>query len=205
MKCCPESIKMTLNKIFSCTILSRASRKTFYRVLTWAVLPWGYLRQHWTGFFPVNYCPEPQGQHWLDNIPMQCWELLEQHCSGFLHIKCWPKSIGQYWTGFFSYALLSWDPKTTLHKVFPVQCCSRKWFSWDNIAQIKTLCIVALEAPCINAQEKILFNVVLILLGQYCTGQNPMHSYNWNNIPQENYLCNIGPKHTVIFSQENNL
>ena len=101
MKCCPESIKMTLNKIFSCTILSRASRKTFYRVLTWAVLPWGYLRQHWTGFFPVNYCPEPQGQHWLDNIPMQCWELLEQHCSGFLHIKCCAKSIGQYWTGFF--------------------------------------------------------------------------------------------------------
>ena len=44
----------------------------------------------------MNYCPEPQGQHWLDNIPMQCWELLEQHCSGFLHIKCWPKSIGQY-------------------------------------------------------------------------------------------------------------
>ena len=27
----------------------------------------------------------------------------------------------------------------------------------------------------------------------------------WDNIPQENYLCNIDPKHTVIFLQENNL
>ena len=51
---------------------------------------------------------------------------------------------------------------------------SQERLSWDNIAQIKTLCSVALEAPNKNTQEKIMFNVVLILLGQHCTGKNPM-------------------------------
>ena len=32
-------------------------------------------------------------------------------------------------------------------------------FSWDNIAQVKTFCNVAQEAPENIAQEKTLFNV----------------------------------------------
>ena len=38
----------------------------------------------------------------------------------------------------------------------------------------KTLCNVVLEATDNNRQEKILFNVFLILLVQYCTGKSPM-------------------------------
>ena len=45
---------------------------------------------------------------------------------------------------------------------------------WDSIAQVKSLCNVVLEAPDNNAQEKVLINVVLILFGQQCTGQNPI-------------------------------
>ena len=45
--------------------------------------------------------------------------------------------------------------------------------SWD-IAQTKTLCNVVQEAPDNIAQVKILFNFVLILLGQHCTGKNPV-------------------------------
>ena len=61
-------------------------------------------------------------------------------------------------------------------------------YSWDNIAQIKTLCSVVqeapnnfaqvntlcnvvLEAPDNNSQEKVIFNVVLKLFGQQCTGE----------------------------------
>ena len=49
-------------------------------------------------------------------------------------------------------------------------------YSWDNITQVHTLCNVVLEAPDNIAQENILFNVVLILLGlillaQHSTGK----------------------------------
>ena len=41
-------------------------------------------------------------------------------------------------------------------------------YSPDNIVKVDVL----LEALDNNAQEKILFNDVLILLGQHCTGKN---------------------------------
>ena len=55
-------------------------------------------------------------------------------------------------------------------------------YSRDNItqAQIKTLFSVVRKAPSNIAQEEMLCNVVLeaclnlMLLGQHCTGQNPM-------------------------------
>ena len=55
-----------------------------------------------------------------------------------------------------------------------IRFCPKRLYSWDNTAQIKTLSSVVVEALVNNAQEKILFNVVLILLAQHCTGQNPM-------------------------------
>ena len=70
--------------------------------------------------------------------------------------------------------MLSSASGTTLHKNFPVQCCPRRSYSWGNIAQIKTLCSVVFQAPDNNAQEKILFYVVLILWGQHGAGQNPV-------------------------------
>ena len=51
-------------------------------------------------------------------------------------------------------------------------CSMMSQFSWDNIAQVKTLCNVVQEAPENIAQEKIMFNVVLILLEQHCRGKN---------------------------------
>ena len=62
--------------------------------------------------------------------------------------------------------------QTTLHRK---DSCSMLFkYSWDNIAQVKSLCNIVQEAPDIIAQEKFLFNFVLILLGQHCTGkQNP--------------------------------
>ena len=47
-------------------------------------------------------------------------------------------------------------------------------YSLENIAQVNDLCNVILEAPKNNAQKKILFDVVLILLGQHSTGKNLM-------------------------------
>ena len=50
--------------------------------------------------------------------------------------------------------------KITLHKVFPVQYGLMR-YSWDNIAQIKTLGSVIQEASNNIAQVKTLSNVVL--------------------------------------------
>ena len=91
------------------------------------------------------------------------------------------------------YAMLSERLQTTLHSqqnlmqccvILLGQHCTRKTLcnvaqgTPDNIAQVKVLCNVAREAPDNApdniAQEKIQCNVVLILLRQHCTGQNPM-------------------------------
>ena len=45
------------------------------------------------------------------------------------------------------------------------------WYSWDNIAQVNSLCNVVQETPANIAQEKFLFIIVLILLGLHCTGK----------------------------------
>ena len=47
-------------------------------------------------------------------------------------------------------------------------------YSWVNIEQVKTLCNVAQEVPDNIAYEKVIFKVVLILLGQNFIGQNSM-------------------------------
>ena len=44
-------------------------------------------------------------------------------------------------------------------------------YFWDNIAQVKSFCNVIKTAPDNIAQEKIVFNVALIFLGQHCTGK----------------------------------
>ena len=64
------------------------------------------------------------------------------------------------------------DCGLTLHRSFS---CTQHQYYWDNIAQVKTLCNVVLEAPDNSTHEKILFNVVLIHSRQHCTGQNPMY------------------------------
>ena len=45
------------------------------------------------------------------------------------------------------------------------------WYFWDILAQVKTLGNIVLEAEDNNTPEKILLNLVLILLGQNCTGK----------------------------------
>ena len=108
---------------------------------------------------------------------------------GFYLSNGCPKSIKTTLNINFSNGILPGASKTTLHKVFPVQCCPRRYF-WEDIAQIKTLCSViqeapsktavktlcnvVLEAPDNNVQEKVLFVFVLILFVQHRTGQIPM-------------------------------
>ena len=70
------------------------------------------------------------------------------------------------------YVMLSERLQTTFHK--KSSCAMFSEYSWVNIEQVKTLSNVVREAPNDITYEKILFNVVLILLGQHCTGQNPM-------------------------------
>ena len=114
------------------------------------------------------------------------------HRAFYLCNDC-PKSIKTTVNRIFPDAMLSGVSKTTLHKVFRVQRCPKR-YSWDNIAQIKILCSIVKEAPNIIAQvktlynvvleapensalEKVLFNAVFIHFVQLGTGQNPMQCF----------------------------
>ena len=83
--------------------------------------------------------------------------------------------------------MLSLRLQTPLHKKKSFSMLSQ--LSWDKIAQGKTLGSVVPDAPDNTAQEKILFNVILILLGQYCT---------------EKTLCNVVIEAPEHIAQEKN-
>ena len=68
--------------------------------------------------------------------------------------------------------MLSRRLQTTLHKKRSGAILS--YYTGDNISQAKNLCHVVSEDPDNIAQEKILWNDVVILLGQHCIGQSPM-------------------------------
>ena len=78
-----------------------------------------------------------------------------QHCTSKSLVQCCPRGCRQHCT----------DKN-------PVQCCLNTYF-WNNIPQVNTSCNVVLETPGNIAQEKILFNVIFILLGQHYTGKKP--------------------------------
>ena len=81
--------------------------------------------------------------------------------------------------------------QTTLHR--KKSCSILSSYSWNNIAEGNTLDNIALEAPDNIAQEKILFIVVLILLGQHCAGKRLVQCFPrtfWQHCT-ENILLNI--------------
>ena len=124
-------------------------------------------RQHFIGYFPgKRYVLWANiAQHWLDDIPMQCWKLLGQRCTGFLAIQYCLKGIKTTLNRIFliQYCLeLQGEPYIR----FSVQCCPRR-YSWENIAQIKTMCNVVREVSNNIVQEKILSSVVLKPMGQH--------------------------------------
>ena len=82
------------------------------------------LRQHWTGFFLVHFSLEPQGQH----------------CLGYLLVQCCPKNIKTTLNRIFSCAMLSGASRTTLNRIFFL--CNAVWNLLGNIAQGFYLCNV---------------------------------------------------------------
>ena len=68
--------------------------------------------------------------------------------------------------------MLSERLQTILHKKKSPVILSQ--YSWDNFAQLKTLCNNIRGVPGNNEQEKIFWKIVLILLGKHCTAENPM-------------------------------
>ena len=66
------------------------------------------------------------------------------------------------------YGILSEKLQTTLHQKNHGQ------HSWNNIAQIKTLCNVLGDPPSNIPQEKVMCLFVLTFLRQYCTGKNQL-------------------------------
>ena len=127
------------------------------------------------GYFPPNRWLCGLGQHSTCNFLVQCclWNI-------------WITLSLQY-----SYAMLSQVDK---HKIVQVLLLRKVvCWPWANNARVKTLCNVAQEIPDNIAQEKILFNIVLILLGRHCTGKSlvqccPRSPYN---IAQEQTQCNV--------------
>ena len=70
-QCCPKGITTFLNRIFSCEMFPGGSWKTLHKFFyLYNVVP-KVLRQHWTGFFFVQCCLEPIGQHCTRFLPVQ--------------------------------------------------------------------------------------------------------------------------------------
>ena len=109
MQCCPNSTETTLKRIFSCALLSGASRASLHRIFYLCHIVPRVLRQHWTWFFPVKCCLESLGQHYAKFLPVQC---------------C-PKRIKTTLKRIFSSAMLSEAWTTTLHRAFSMQCCPK--------------------------------------------------------------------------------
>ena len=110
-------------------------------------------------------------QHWLDDISMQCWEAPGQISHGFLPIKCYPKSIKITLNMIFSHAMLSGASRTILHN-FSCTMLSQEILMGQYCTDKNPM----QSCPCDFRQQytgKILFKVVLKLLGQHYPGQNP--------------------------------
>ena len=106
---------------------------------------------------------------------MQCYlRCSRQHCIRKNPVQCClNNTLGTTLHRSKSYAMLSERHfrKPCIRKN-PIQCRSNTLD--DNIAQVKILCNLVRDTPDNISIKKILFNVVLILLGQHCTGKNPM-------------------------------
>ena len=198
----------TLHKVFTCAILSQKYYNNIAQgFYLYSVVP-RQLRQHWTWLFPIQYCLEPQGQH----------------CLGYLLVQCCPKSIKTTLSKIFSCAMLSETSWVTLHKVFTcamlAHCqqttfLSKKTYIY-NAVSIKPgqHCIWTLYSQCCsNTSETTLrrkitgemlalttwssirwkitiYNVVLICLSQHCTRK---------------WLVHFDPQTTNKFVQKYNL
>ena len=116
-----------------------------------------------------------------------CLLAMDQHCTGKNLVQCCPRVSRQHCTG-----------------KNPVQCCVNTLGAASH--RCKNLVHAMLSKRCSrqHCTKKIVFNVVLILLGQHCTGKYPamlslmlqttMHRkkycsklsyhYSWDNIAQ---------------------
>ena len=116
VQCCPKKIKTTLKTIFSCAMLSVAQGH-YVGFFLWNIAP-KVLRQHCTGFFPVQYYLQPMlrkvftcamlSQTFYGNIEQDFSHatLSGKYCTRFLPVQYCPKSI-----------------KTRLNKIFYEHCC----------------------------------------------------------------------------------
>ena len=148
VQCCPKSIKTTLHRIFSCAMLSGASRATLLRVFGCEILSQEYYANIAQDFF-------------------LCLESLGQHCIGFLTLQCRPKSIKTTLHRIFSYTKLPGASRATLHRVSICAMLSKEYY--NNIAQDFFLYKVVWSISGNIAQGFQLCNVVQRVLRQHCT------------------------------------
>ena len=84
--------------------------------------------------------------HWVFSCAMLSgvsWATLHRFFTNVV-----PRVLRQHWTGFFSFSMLPRVSRTTLNKIFPVQCCHRS---------IKTI-LHMLFSPC-NIVWRLLNNI----------------------------------------------
>ena len=169
MQCCPSMVDTTLHGLFSSQKLFFSYRLTLHR---W--FPCAMLTQ--TDSSNTAHCR----LFFHGNLVVGCGP----KCASNFLVQCWLRSIK---TTFYMVIFQKIDEDVVLVNIAPIiflsnvvsdvlwqncvynihwQCYS----IWNNIAQVNTLGSVVLEAPDNIAQEKILLNVALNLLGQHCTG-----------------------------------
>ena len=102
VQCCTKGIKITLNSIFSCAVLSQASCTTLHKDFTCAM----FSKEYWDSIEQFFFLCSVVSSL-LDNI-----------AHGFFLCNVKPRVSGQHWIILFSCAMLSGASWTTLHKDF---------------------------------------------------------------------------------------
>ena len=93
VKFCPKSINTTLNTISSCAMFSGDSLTTLRKVFTCAMVTQEYKYNIEKDFFLNNVVPRVLRQHLTGFFPVQCFlETLGQNCAKFLPVPWCPKS-----------------------------------------------------------------------------------------------------------------
>ena len=99
-------------------------------------------------------------------------------------MQCCPKSIETKLNRIFSCVILSGTSWAILHKIFTCAMVNRQIF-WVK---------EPIQYCDYQAGTTLHMSIVYSMLSKYV----------WDNIAQENYWCNVGPDHIVIYTLENN-
>ena len=138
----------------------------------------------------MQCCPKSIKKHCPGCFPKQCClESLSQNCIEFCHVQCSPKSIKTILNRMFYYAMLSGASVTTLHRVFPVQCCPKSIKA--TLLNMTFSCALLSEASRTTLHR--VFSTCVVLFGTSWTALHRGLSLRLQTTLHEKEACSVLP------------